>query len=715
MALSFTKMQPGLGGHPLPPSSSHEVRGLGTSSSSSLGFRRSPDVDSCLTTSAAVAAVTLAGLCVSAQLQQRKRRSAGARSSIVLEAQRATYVSRANRDQQGGLDRQSQGAGPRAIRVEDTQKWNDLDDEEEWDEEDEDQEVQEPPRELSQLDWEEDYDEEDVEEEEEEPEVIDPEEVMFGRRVPFSELGIQDERLLKVLPELGFKDSTRVQAASIPMIVNQDDRRAVIIASETGSGKSLAYLIPAFEFVLQAEPRKEGSPCPTVLIITPGKELAFQVAAVAQQIADSIQGRTPEITVYNIRKAWPSKAPDILISTPNAVAQGLEPCCSEDEVSRREGLKRIRGCEMVVFDECDILFGMGTHAASMRTVLSAISASFPEKPRLVQPEAQVFYPGGVPVDFLDERTLEWIPCRAQSNIDGTFNVKLPEGRWINKVRRAKIRGPGIGLLVENGPRIVAAAATLPTWKRSRFVGMEQDNSLFNSGIGSPDWVLKRWFPNAVRIQSDWLHKRHPGIVQQNWIYITGETKAGNQRNMALRMEKMLEILKNQEKGVRTLVFAYYPSSCMAAELALRTEGIQCHGFHGGIPFEERLRALRRFAKGEVSVLVCNDLAARGIDLPGCRHVIQLEFARNSVEYLHRVGRCARAGRESKVTNLFGDGDLALKETILEAPAMGLDGELLYRWGNRGRLRRTRKKNRKAEQVYKDTRKAGREARVRFRG
>merc|ERR1712060_105507 len=112
-----------------------------------------------------------------------------------------------------------------------------------------------------------------------------------------------------------------------------------------------------------------------------------------------------------------------------------------------------------------------------------------------------------------------------------------------------------------------------------------------------------------------------------------------------------------------------------------------------------------------SILLCTDRDARGIDLPVCRHVIQLEFAKNAVDHLHRVGRAARAGRLSKATNLYGVGDVAVHDAVMKAPAMGLDGELLTRRGNRGRLRRTRKKQRKQEYAYGEVRKLARIARV----
>jgi len=241
---------------------------------------------------------------------------------------------------------------------------------------------------------------------------------------------------------------------------------------------------------------------------------------------------------------------------------------------------------------------------------------------------------------------------------------------------------------------------------------KQWNALYNSGIGSPNWVLKRWFPNALRITSKWVHHRHPGIVKQDWVFIEGEHRVGEVQNMPLRIQKMVQLLSEQDPSIRTLVFADTPSKCLAAEMALKAAKVECCGIHAARSFGERLEALKKFATGQVSVLVCTDLAARGIDLPMCRHVVQLEFAKNVIDHLHRVGRAARAGRESKTTNYHGAIDKPVVDAILKTPAMGLDGVILTRNGNRGRLARTRKKQRRQEHDYSETRKVARIARFR---
>ncbi|CAE7259224.1 unnamed protein product [Symbiodinium sp. CCMP2592] len=100
--------------------------------------------------------------------------------------------------------------------------------------------------------------------------------------------------------------------------------------------------------------------------------------------------------------------------------------------------------------------------------------------------------------------------------------------YLARYKGLEQEGPGIGLLIENGPRFVASCATLPSYSRGRCIvgdrSQMQDNSFYNSGVGSVEWVMKRWYPNAVRIASPWLHRRHPGIEREAWVYIPEESR-----------------------------------------------------------------------------------------------------------------------------------------------------------------------------------------------
>ena len=105
-----------------------------------------------------------------------------------------------------------------------------------------------------------------------------------------------------------------------------------------------------------------------------------------------------------------------------------------------------------------------------------------------------------------------------------------------------------------------------------------------------------------------------------------------------------------------MVFCNTVRDATEAHLFLKEEGFEgALLLHKEVPPAARAGALAKLAtlpsldaeaieNGEW-ILVCTDIAARGIDIPDVKHVIQLQFATNAVTHLHRVGRTARAGSE----------------------------------------------------------------------
>jgi superfamily II DNA/RNA helicase len=97
--------------------------------------------------------------------------------------------------------------------------------------------------------------------------------------------------------------------------------------------------------------------------------------------------------------------------------------------------------------------------------------------------------------------------------------------------------------------------------------------------------------------------------------------------------------------------------------SLRELGVRCAEFHQQLRPQWKEDSLRRFRDGEERILVCTDSAARGLDLPNVRHVVQAEFALNVVQHQHRVGRASRAGRAGRSTNLYGSAAEPLVASI----------------------------------------------------
>lgn len=77
---------------------------------------------------------------------------------------------------------------------------------------------------------------------------------------------------------------------------------------------------------------------------------------------------------------------------------------------------------------------------------------------------------------------------------------------------------------------------------------------------------------------------------------------------------------------------------------LVTRGFKADAIHGGKSQGQRQRALNRFKKNEVNILVATDVAARGIDVVDITHVVNFSLPQSYEDYVHRIGRTGRAGK-----------------------------------------------------------------------
>jgi len=106
----------------------------------------------------------------------------------------------------------------------------------------------------------------------------------------------------------------------------------------------------------------------------------------------------------------------------------------------------------------------------------------------------------------------------------------------------------------------------------------------------------------------------------------------------------------------------FVSTCECAarlEALLHQLHIQCVALHGLLTHDRRMASLMKFKSHQVRMLVATDVASRGLDIPEVDLVINVELPRNADDYIHRVGRTARAGRRGLAVSLVGERDIAL--------------------------------------------------------
>lgn len=161
----------------------------------------------------------------------------------------------------------------------------------------------------------------------------------------FSELEL-DESLLEALEDKGFTRPTAIQAAAIPPAL---DGRDVLGSAPTGTGKTAAYLLPALQHLLDF-PRKKSGP-PRILILTPTRELAMQVADHARELAKhthlDIATITGGVAYMNHAEVF-SENQDIVVATTGRLLQYI-----------KEENFDCRAVETLILDEADRMLDMG--------------------------------------------------------------------------------------------------------------------------------------------------------------------------------------------------------------------------------------------------------------------------------------------------------------------------------------------------------------------
>jgi ATP-dependent RNA helicase DeaD len=109
---------------------------------------------------------------------------------------------------------------------------------------------------------------------------------------------------------------------------------------------------------------------------------------------------------------------------------------------------------------------------------------------------------------------------------------------------------------------------------------------------------------------------------------------------------------------------------------LNSVGVEAIAIHGGYSQDKRSRHLQQFHDRKVHVLICTDVAARGLDIKDVSHIYNYDIPHDAKEYIHRVGRTARAGKEGKAISLLSQRDYENFQTILKDRSLEIKKEEL---------------------------------------
>ncbi len=123
----------------------------------------------------------------------------------------------------------------------------------------------------------------------------------------------------------------------------------------------------------------------------------------------------------------------------------------------------------------------------------------------------------------------------------------------------------------------------------------------------------------------------------------------------LKVSLLVHLLRQEKRGL-VMVFCNTRRSVDFLEKNLRANRVDAIAIHGGLSQNKRSKTIELFNGAKAEVLVCTDVAARGLHIEGVSHVYNYEIPKNATDYIHRIGRTARVGKDGKVINLLSDYD-----------------------------------------------------------
>ncbi len=179
----------------------------------------------------------------------------------------------------------------------------------------------------------------------------------------------------------------------------------------------------------------------------------------------------------------------------------------------------------------------------------------------------------------------------------------------------------------DGPSVETVRAILKTTLKTRQL------ALFSASIPrAAELTAAAWLKDPVVLRLDAAAPIPDTIA--HWSFVT------EQQQKADLLRKILHSLD----APRTMVFLNNPDQIEVLAAKLRHHGVAAESLHGSLFKNERKRAMEAFSKGEVTVLVASDLAARGLDFGGVTHVVHFDIPEKPLDYQHRCGRTGRAGQ-----------------------------------------------------------------------
>lgn len=128
-----------------------------------------------------------------------------------------------------------------------------------------------------------------------------------------------------------------------------------------------------------------------------------------------------------------------------------------------------------------------------------------------------------------------------------------------------------------------------------------------------------------------------------------------------------------QEGRSVIIFAATCKMCQVLTETLKELGFNCVALHSILSQNSRRASLGKFKSGLSRILICTDVASRGLDIPSVELVINFDIPRQATDYIHRVGRTARAGKSGFALSFVSENDIALFQNIEKEIGREMEG------------------------------------------
>ena len=156
----------------------------------------------------------------------------------------------------------------------------------------------------------------------------------------------------------------------------------------------------------------------------------------------------------------------------------------------------------------------------------------------------------------------------------------------------------------------------------------------------------------------------PLKIEVNTRYKTVDTLEQNYLfRPAKYKETYLVFMLTQFAGKKLIIFTSTCNQSLKLALMPRYLNFKAVNIHGKLSQQQRLNALNKFKSNERNILIATDVASRGLDIPSVDIVINFDIPGNSKDYVHRVGRTARAGKTGRALTIVTQYDVEIFQKI----------------------------------------------------